>query len=234
MNSNVLMAVILMIMACAIAPIVFILLKQEKQRKADLKAFASEHNWVFKDESDQSWASKWDFGLFTHEEDREVHLLLEGTYQKTKVAVYEHTYTTYSSRNPSTVFVEVLAIKCPLVAIPSISIAPEKFYTRMGDAVTGLDIDFEDEEFNRRVRVGCLDAKVANAVLSPRMMQAIKELDPPYLAFTDGWVVWYRRPAEEDNPGWHAETIFPTVDKVLKLLPLLPTTRTGPVEHPQT
>jgi hypothetical protein len=100
--------------------------------------------------------------------------------------------------------------------VDQVILGREGTITRMFDSIVGHDIDFEDEEFNRHFRVTSPNRKTASDILNPRMIEALKVLDPRGLAFCQGWLVWF------ENGTWDPGEILPTVAQVIPLLGYLP------------
>jgi hypothetical protein len=54
---------------------------------------------------------------------------------------------------------------------PALQISEENLFTRLADALTFRDIEFESEEFNRRFTVKGSDERFASAFCDARMME---------------------------------------------------------------
>jgi hypothetical protein len=77
-----------------------------------------------------------------------------------------------SKGNRSRTYYRFSCVLCPIdAACASLTIDHENLFTRLADALSFHDIEFESEEFNRKYNVKCSDKKFANDFVDARMIE---------------------------------------------------------------
>jgi len=113
------------------------------------------------------------FGLFRKGDGRGVEHVLDGAYREVPVRAFDYWYydeSTDSKGNRSKSYSHFSCVLMPLEAgCFRLSISPESVFSRLADALTFRDIEFESEEFNRAWNVTSDDAGFAHAFVDARM-----------------------------------------------------------------
>lgn len=124
------------------------------------------------------------FSLFRAGDGRGIEHVLDGTYRETPVRAFDYWYyeeSTDSKGHRSRRYRHFSCVLMPLEAGCSrLRIAPENVLTRVADALTFRDIDFESEEFNRAWNVTCDDGAFAHAFVDARMCRWLLEQGGPH------------------------------------------------------
>jgi hypothetical protein len=71
----------------------------------------------------------------------------------------------------------VVALRLP-VALPRVHVAPQGVFHTIAQAFGADDIDVESHEFNRRYRVEATDRRAAVAILHPRLVELLTQVEP--------------------------------------------------------
>jgi hypothetical protein len=113
------------------------------------------------------------FGLFRKGDGRGIEHVLDGTYRDVPIRAFDYWYydeSTDSKGNRSRSYAHFSCVLMPLEAgCFRLSIAPESVFSRLADALTFRDIEFESEEFNRSWNVTSDDTRFAHAFVDARM-----------------------------------------------------------------
>jgi hypothetical protein len=79
--------------------------------------------------------------------------------------------STDSKGNRSRTYYRFNCVLCPIEAsCANLTIDHENLFTRLADALSFHDIEFESQEFNRKYNVKCSDKKFANDFVDARMI----------------------------------------------------------------
>ncbi len=166
-----------------------------KKRQAALALIATNHRWSYADPGDQGWVNAFNGAPFGLGHSRGVDAEISGAAPCGKpFALFDYHYVETESDGQNsqehTYNFHVLAIQTGL-AYPALFVSHENSLVRMWDAISGDDIDLEDEQFNRKYRVRSSDRKFANDILTPRTMEALKGW--PYggtFSWQNGYLLW--------------------------------------------
>ena len=113
------------------------------------------------------------FGLFRKGDGRGIEHVLDGTYREVPIRAFDYWYyeeSTDSKGNRSRSYSHFSCALMPLEASCfRLSIAPESVFSRLADALTFRDIEFESEEFNRGWNVTSDDPRFAHTFVDARM-----------------------------------------------------------------
>jgi len=212
-------------MAVSLLCIVFgvIAYKQNKARRLALLQLAQAKGWVFNESGDQVWVDAFSCYPFQTGHTRSVTMSLAGQVDGCEFVAMDYQYYTTETRtttsakgSTSTSTYEqkhpyrVTAVRTGIAGVP-LNVASEGFFGRLVDAITNSDIDFEDEEFNRRFKVRCDDRKFAYAIITPQVMETLKSAPGGRVAWCDGYIV------HADSGRWQAEQIEPAVRRLTVL-----------------
>ncbi len=165
-----------------------------KRRAAEISALASRLSWRFEGTSFADDPHFAPFGVFSKGHSRSAFNTLRGSIeidgQRWTVQAGDYQYKT-TSHNGKHTTTHTHTLSYAIVETPHLG-APDLFIRREGifDRVAGFmgfdDIDFESVEFSERYHVKSGDKRFAYAVLDPRMMEFLLDVDPPTIEFRRG------------------------------------------------
>jgi hypothetical protein len=152
------------------------------KRLQELKQFCLGKGWQFVDR-DSSYVNRWKGYPFEQGRNRRANAVITGSYgtggtERAFVAfdysfvTDDHSSSSSSTSSSTTHNFAVCALQLP-AQFPRLQVTPENVLTRIGNAITGNDIELESEEFNRRFKVTCPIVKFACDVLPPRTMETM-------------------------------------------------------------
>jgi len=147
-----------------------------KKRRELLHQFALGHGWTFT-ARDDAWAGRFEGQPFGQGDHRRATNVLAGDFRRRPMVAFDYSYQTHgtdSDGHPTTVTHSFAICSLGLPArVPSFSLTPEGLLGRVGTMLGMQDIELESEDFNRRFRVRCEDAKLAYDLLPPRTMEML-------------------------------------------------------------
>jgi hypothetical protein len=115
------------------------------------------------------------FALFQKGDGRGIENVIAGAYQSIDTKAFDYWYyeeSTDSKGNTTKTYYRFDCVVVPIDAACSpLTIANENVLTRLADALSFHDIEFESEDFNRAFNVTSPDKKFANDFVDARMMQ---------------------------------------------------------------
>jgi hypothetical protein len=115
------------------------------------------------------------FALFQKGDGRGIENVLAGAYQSIETKAFDYWYyeeSTDSKGNRTKTYSRFNCVVVPIDAACSpLTIENENVLTRLADALSFHDIEFESEDFNRAFNVKSPDKKFANDFVDARMMQ---------------------------------------------------------------
>ncbi|MGZ8652306.1 MAG: hypothetical protein ACXWX5_09060 [Actinomycetota bacterium] len=115
------------------------------------------------------------FALFQRGDGRGVENVIAGPYQSIEAKAFDYWYyeeSTDSKGNRTKTYYRFDCVVVPIDAACSpLTIDNENVLTRLADALSFHDIEFESEDFNRMFNVKSPDKKFANDFVDARMMQ---------------------------------------------------------------
>lgn len=106
--------------------------------------------------------------------------ILEGFYRDCEIRAFDFHYTTGSGKHQQHHSLSFFMLRLPR-AFPELSICPENFFSKIGQALGFEDIDFESVEFSRAFTVRSRDKKFAYDICHVRMMEYL--LQHPWMSF---------------------------------------------------
>jgi hypothetical protein len=113
------------------------------------------------------------FALFREGDGRGIEHVLDGTYRDVPIRAFDYWYFDESTDSKGNRSRSYSYFSCALMPLEAgcfrLSISPESVFTRLADALTFRDIEFESEEFNRAWNVTSDDAGFAHAFVDARM-----------------------------------------------------------------
>ena len=144
------------------------------------------------------------FALFQKGDGRGVENVVSGVWQGLDLRAFDYWYYDESSDSEGRTSKTYHRFDCVLMLVdarcPRLSIGEENVLTRIADALTFRDIEFESEEFNRRFNVKGDDPRFATAFCDARMMQWLLDHGAGYAfeVIGDRALAWSKRvdPAE--------------------------------------
>ena len=150
--------------------------RREQQRRQVIMTFARGKGWAYRSRDD-ALADRWTGPPFGEGSRRRTANVLDGRWAELPMTAFDYSYQTQSSdgRGNTTTQTHRFAV-CVLHLpgwLPSLSVVPETLFSRIGNLLTGDDIELESEDFNRRFRVRAGDRRFASDVLTPRTMELL-------------------------------------------------------------
>lgn len=114
------------------------------------------------------------FSLLQKGDGRGVENVMWGFWQELEIRAFDYWYYEESSDSKGHRSKSYYRFDCVLTGVdahcPRLEISEENLFTRLADALTFRDIEFESEEFNRRFNVRGPDERFATAFCDARMM----------------------------------------------------------------
>ncbi|HVX18390.1 MAG TPA: hypothetical protein VHA73_10210 [Acidimicrobiales bacterium] len=168
-------ALIIVGVVVVVGVIAWLAYQRNKKHREQLAGWAASKGWTYA-ERDDSYCDRWSGSPFGQGHSRKAKNVMCGTYANRDAVVFDYQYnetTNDSNGTHETTYrfgVYALALPC---ALPTVSVAPEGFFTKIGHAVGIHDIDLESEDFNRAFRLTADDKKLAYDVLPARNMQLL-------------------------------------------------------------
>jgi hypothetical protein len=164
-----------------------------KQRVAALSALAAHLRWSF-DPSEISDYGLDTFDAFTRGHSQSAYNTLRGLMDisggEWTAQAGDFEYKTTSSNGKTTTThthrFSYLLIDTPHLGVPDLTIRREGYFDRVVSFMGFDDIDFESVEFSERFHVKSPNKRFAYAVLDPRMMEFLLEVDPPTIELRGG------------------------------------------------
>lgn len=114
------------------------------------------------------------FALFQRGDGRGIEHVVYGNWQEVHVIAFDYWYYDETS-NGKTTSRTYYRFDCVIVPVEAdcerLEIGPETFFSKLAEALSFRDLQFESEAFNDAFKVSCEDAKFANDLIDARMMQ---------------------------------------------------------------
>jgi len=114
------------------------------------------------------------FSLFGKGDGQGVENVMWGTWQGTALRAFDYWYYEESRDAQGHTSRSYYRFDCVRLGVaadcPHLSIDPENFLTRLADALSFHDIEFESEAFNRAFTVKSADGKFANDLIDARLI----------------------------------------------------------------
>lgn len=155
------------------ASLVYHLHQQKIERRRQLHALASDHGLEYS--LDDPFGTLGEpFSLLRRGDGRGVENVLWGVWQGHEVRAFDYWYyeeTSDPKGHTSRTYFRFECVMTPVEAsCPPLQISEENLFTRLADALSFRDIEFESQEFNRRFTVKGPDEHFATAFCDARMM----------------------------------------------------------------
>lgn len=146
--------------------------KLERQRELRSLAFGQRLDYSMDDPFD---TLREPFSLLRKGDGRGVENVIWGFWQGLEIRAFDYWYYEESSDSNGHRSRSYSRFDCVITIVdalcPQLTITEENMLTRMADALTFRDIEFESEEFNRRFNVKGPDEHFATAFCDARMME---------------------------------------------------------------
>ena len=138
------------------------------------------------------------FKLFSRGDGRGIENVIAGAYQNVDTKAFDYWYYEESTDSKGVRTKTYYRFDCVLVPIDAacspLTIDNENVLTRIADALSFHDIQFESEDFNRMFNVKSPDPKFANDVIDARMMQWLLQYGKgTAFEIMGDWLLSYRR-----------------------------------------
>ena len=149
---------------------------QAKKRRELFHSFALSQGWTWVPQDDR-WCGRFGGDPFQQGDNREARNVLTGTVKGRGMVAFDYSYETHSTdskgnRTTTTHRYAVCCLGLP-APLPEFELVPEGVLGRVGTMLGMQDIELESEDFNRRYRVRCGDAKLAYDLLPARSMEKL-------------------------------------------------------------
>jgi hypothetical protein len=169
--------------------------KRELARIASLQQLCLSKGWQFSAADPYGLPKRWDGTPFDSGYDRRAENVMTGEVGGRPMVAFDYEYKEDSTdskgnRTTTTYHYAICALGMPC-ALPELHVRPEGVFSRLGHALGMQDIELESEDFNRRFRVRCPDAKLATDVLTPRTMTLLLQAGKPHFRFAGQDAVCY-------------------------------------------
>jgi hypothetical protein len=165
---------VLTVFALVIFAIVLIYQSKKKRREA-LAMFAFGNGFRFTQKDPFDLPGSYHFGLFSLGEGRACENVLEGSWRGRGLVEADYWYYTESSASEgssSRSYRHFQVVLMPIPAfLPTVSVSPENFMTKVARHIGLSDINFESEEFNRRYNIKSKDRRFAFELIDARMIE---------------------------------------------------------------
>ncbi|MEP6758562.1 MAG: hypothetical protein ABJB55_05155 [Actinomycetota bacterium] len=146
----------------------------KKRRRTAFVQMAGQLNLSYS-EQDPFGLLGYPFELLHKGDGRGVENVLHGAWQEVDVVAFDYWYYDESTDSNGSTSRTYRRFDCALVPMPAdcprLTIDRESLFTRLADALSFHDIQFESEAFNREFTVRCEVPKFANDLIDARMMQ---------------------------------------------------------------
>ena len=146
-----------------------------KRHRDLLAAWAAGKGWTF-EPSDDSYCNRWSGDPFGIGHSRRAKNVMCGSLGSRPALAFDYSYeeTQYDGNGSSdrTYRYSVYALEMPC-SLPTVSLAPEGFFSKVGHALGMHDIELESEDFNRAFRLKGDDKKLAYDLLPARTMDLV-------------------------------------------------------------
>jgi hypothetical protein len=169
------MAALIVVLFLVLAGAAFYLSWYFKQRRIKgLAAAAVQLGLEFSQEDPFGTLSE-PFQLFRKGDGQGVENVMWGTWQGIDVRQFDFWYyeeSTDGQGHRSKTYYRFNCVQCPIDAVcANLTIDHENPFSRLADALSFHDIEFESEVFNRAYNVKCSDKKFASDFVDPRMIK---------------------------------------------------------------
>ncbi len=198
MDASIFFPLVFGLFVAAVVGIAVLGYRAKLQRQRDLAAVARNQGLDFSIEDPFGTLAE-PFALLQRGDGRGVENVVWGVWQGLDVRAFDYWYydeSTDSKGHTSRSYSRFDCVLAPVdAACPRLSIEPENVFTRLADALTLRDLEFESEEFNRRFNVKGDDRRFATALCDGRMMRWLLDHGDGY-AFElvgDRMLCWTRR-----------------------------------------
>jgi elongation factor P hydroxylase len=145
----------------------------KKRRRLGFIQMAAQQHLTYS-EQDPFGLLAYPFAMFQRGDGRGIEHVVHGMWQETNVVGFDYWYYEETS-NGKTTSRTYYRFECVMVPVQAecarLRIERESFFTRMADALSFHDIQFESDRFNETFNVKADDQKFANDLIDARMME---------------------------------------------------------------
>lgn len=146
------------------------------RRRKEAQRVAAERGWDYR-RSYPGIEGRWSdrpFGIGRRRSSRDVLL---GESHGVRGLAFTYSYTTGSGKDSQTHHLSVASVAMPW-SLPRLDVTPESLVGAIAPGLRGGDVDIENEMFNRYYRVRAEDRRYAVAILHPRAVEILLQLEP--------------------------------------------------------
>lgn len=189
-----------------------------KQRQEAMARLAATRGWTYV-ASDDRWITQFDGAPFGIGFDQRALNIVRGVHDRRRFIAFDYLFSTREgsgkSRHTVRHVYSVIAISTSAV-FPHLSVMPEHFMSRWIGRLTGSDIEFESEAFNRAFTVTCEDRKFATDVIHPRMMELLLTTQNLGWRLTSGTLLIA---TEGEHGVARIDAVLSVIDRIIDLFP---------------
>lgn len=156
------------------ALIVYLSYAAKKRRRMGFIQLAVQQHLTYS-EQDPFGLLGYPFAIFQRGDGRGIENVVHGMWQELNIVAFDYWYYEQSTDSKGGTSRTYYRFDCVLVPVEAacarLTIERENFLTRVADALSFHDIQFESQQFNDAFNVKCEDKKFANDLIDARMMQ---------------------------------------------------------------
>lgn len=152
----------------------------DRKRREQLLVWSSERRWQW-EATDPRLVDFLPGEPFGRGHSRSVRNVVHGLWDGRQAVGFDYTYKVTSgsgkNRRTRTYRHGVVALHLPAV-LPRVHVGPENVFHKLAQGIGFDDIEVESHEFNRRYRVEARDQRAAFALLHPRLVETLTQVEP--------------------------------------------------------
>lgn len=152
----------------------------ERRRRERLFTWSVERRWSWTD-SDPRLVDMLPGEPFGRGHSRSVRSAMNGRWDGRPALAFDYSFKetkgSGKDRRTQTYHHAVVAVQLP-VPLPRLHVGPENVFHRIAQSFGADDIDVESHDFNRRYRVQADDRRAAFAILHPRLVELLTQVEP--------------------------------------------------------
>lgn len=171
---------VLVLAVVAVGAVLVVGYVADRRRRERLLVWSAQQRWTWRG-SDAGLVHFLPGEPFGRGDRRRTHNVLQGRFGSREAVAFDYTFrlTTGSGKNRRTRTYRygVVALLLP-APLPLVHVGPENLFHRIAQEFGMDDIDVESDAFNRRYRVQAADRRAAFAILHPRLVETLTQVEP--------------------------------------------------------
>jgi hypothetical protein len=152
----------------------------DRRRREQLLVWSAERRWQW-EATDTRLVDFLPGEPFGRGHSRSVRNVVHGMWDGRQAVGFDYVYKVTSgsgkNRRTRTYRHGVVALHLPAV-LPRVHVGPENVFHKLAQGIGFDDIEVESHEFNRRYRVEARDQRAAFAILHPRLVETLTQVEP--------------------------------------------------------